>query len=705
MQSLSRKFFYGLMAIFLILTLVQIAEYFRYKADQDALAESRGLDTTLILKSDVEALIAKIETEGRRLGELFGSEDLNKQEVEEIIREVALSIPEIRGVTACYEPFAFDSDTRLYCPYYTKDTQSYLYIEESYDYTKKGAGTAWYTSVVEGGETWVDPYFGQAAEAWFVDFGVPFSYQSGPQKGEVRGIVDFSLEVGDFQALVHAMTLGKTNYGFISSANETLISFPQTEYVGTKNIEDIIAEELDPNLQNAYRAIQNDESGYVQYKDSDTAQDMLFFYDHIPSANWGMGMLFFKRDLTDDISETHRRYIKIALTFSIFLVLIIKLYFSRDILDRREIEQLGLLSIALLLGNIVLIGYLEQSADVDTNKETGAPVIDVSSVSSLINQQNERADTLKVEPLISVPTGVYIERMSFEDSYNVNLGGTIWQKYPLDIADNVEIGVHFPQISPFAESSYIEESYREEVGSVDRENGHLLVQYDFRVTLQLNFSYANYPFDKRHLDIEIAPLNSADRLLLVPDLASYRSTTPGNNSGLNPRIDLSGSEITTSYFSFYPKNYEVDFGQPSQVLQENLPTLTYNIHIKRLLLNPVVKYLIPVLVTLCLIYILILSCTKTNDRQGIIESIAAFFFVLIFSHIDLREKVVTGELIFIEYFYFAGYLMIILSTANLITYAKDKSNIFDFNDNQIFRVCYFPIFLSLVLVVMLGKFY
>ena len=39
--------------------------------------------------------------------------------------------------------------------------------------------------------------------------------------------------------------------------------------------------------------------------------------------------------------------------------------------------------------------------------------------------------------------------------------------------------------------------------------------------------------------------------------------------------------------------------------------------------------------------------------------------------------------IYIEFFYFFSYLMLILATFNLITSAKDKSAIFDYNDEVV----------------------
>jgi len=106
-----------------------------------------------------------------------------------------------------------------------------------------------------------------------------------------------------------------------------------------------------------------------------------------------------------------------------------------------------------------------------------------------------------------------------------------------------------------------------------------------------------------------------------------------------------------------------------------------------------------------MVFILINACSKMEERQGIIESMAAFFFVLIFSHIDLRKEIETADLIYMEYFYFISYTMMILATFNLITYTKAKSKIFDFNENQIFKAIFFPFFFLLLLIITLLKFY
>ncbi len=705
MKITIKPFLYVLALIALIYLGLQLVDFFSYKSSQDKLAVSKAQATTNTLRGNLENLLKNIESTGQDLGAEFGNNALAKEDVKTLIKKASLAVPEIRGVTACYKPHAFLQQTRLFCPYYDKGKQSYVFVENSYDYTLKGKGTAWYTDVIQNGPTWSAPYYGAASGQWYVDYGVPFYYVDGPKKGQVRGMIGFSLEVGDFRNLVHSISVGKTGYAFLTAKNNTFITHPISDYVGTKSLDDSIKDEPNPELIQAYQAMKAGQSGHVEFVDKLSGKSALFYYDSLPVSGYRMGLFFTKSNLSGSQIAVNRRYIRLGLTFSFFLVILITLYFGRDDLDRREIEILSVLTSALLFANIFLVGALQHSLNVSLEETDSPPIVDMTSLGNFIDKQNEKADRHTLEKFTPVPVGIFIERLEFEDSYNVNIGGTVWQRYPLEAAKHAHIGFRFPQISPFAEAAYIQESYRETIKTKEDEDGYLLVGWEFRVTLRLNLKYEDFPFDKRHLDIEIAPLSAADHFIFVPDLSSYQFTNPDRKSGLSKKISLSGNRIVESYFNFTSHTYDTSFGYPSRSAFEDVPVLHYNIRLNRKLLNAFVTYLIPIFVSLCLIYILIFASAKTNDRQGIIESMAAFFFVLIFSHIDLRKDIVTADLIFIEYFYFITYLMIVLSTLNLVIYTKDKSKIFDYNGNQLYRAIYFPLFFSLVLIVMLVKFY
>ena len=695
-----------LLALVLFFVLAYMAyDFYSFTSERNKAVQTKGLETSLHLRKQVNDILTKIATEGERLAQLFGSNDYTPEEIEKIIKNSALSIQEIQGVTACYEPNAFSSSKRLYCPYYDKGSRSYIQVEDSYDYTVIGKGTAWYTGVRDNGAKWVEPYFAKAAQDWYVDYGIPFYFNNGPKKGKIRGTITMSFVCSGFNELVHNMSLGKTGFGVITSPGGTFLAHPTDEYIGTTHIDSIIKKETDPNLAASFESISKGETGSTSFLDKKTGEKILFYFDKIPISDWGVGLLFYKKDLLGDATQLNHRYIKIALVFSAFLLILIAIYFNKDFLDKREIWILSLLASTLLVANIVLIAYLQHNTIQPHPEHESPPITSMAVLNSFVNKQHHRADELKIVKSRPVPTGIYVQRMEFEDSYNLNVGGTIWQKYPSEIADSVKIGFSLPQISPFAEASYIEETYRKKIASKEGEQGYLLVGWDFRVTLRLDFEYSNFPLDKRHISIKILPLDNNDHLVFTPDLMSYNYTNPSKKSGLNKKIKISGSEVLESYFNYSIESYDVNFGYNSKEMFEKVPVLHYNVQLRRMLLNAFITYLIPIAVVLLMLFFLINTTTKSEESQGIIESMAAFAFVLVFSHIDMRKEIVTADLIYIEFFYFATYLLIVWTTFNLLTYAKAKHSIFDFYDNLISKATFFPIFYILILFITLYKFY
>ena len=690
-----------------IITAALCVELWRYKAAQNQAMLSHSQETTQTIATELESLLKGVQTKADAMGETFGLREYSQDEIEDIIRKTSLANSEIRGVTVCYEPYAYEPETKLFCPYYSKASSKFLYIEDSYDYTILGSGTAWYTGVIEDGAKWAKPYYGAAAGDWFIDYGVPFYWTSGERKGQIRGIIDFTLSAEDFKNFVHELSVGKTGYEFLITREGDFVTHPISEYVGNENLSLMIAEESDSDLKTAYASMLNGESGFAEFYDEESDQNGIFNYKTLDVADYRIGITYFAENILGAPNQTSRRIVNIALVFSIFLVLLIAMIFGRDILDRTEIEQLSVITSTLLVGLVILIGTLQHSKSRDFKTDESPAIIDNSGLGSFVQKVERQADMLKRPLPVTVPTGIYIENLEFTDSYNVNVGGQVWMKYPPEMAadEDLDFGVRFPQTSPFAEASLLEEVHREIVPAQEGESGYLHIIWDFRVTLRLNLKYSDFPFDKRHLDIKLDPISMDDNIILIPDLTSYTNTNPARLPGVSKDIKLPGSEITKSYYNFALQDYATDFGYGTKSMFQKVPTLHFNMNLKRKLLNPFITYLVPIFVVLSLIYILILACEKTEARQGIIESMAAFFFVLIFSHIDLRKDVVTPDLIYIEYFYFATYLMIILSTANLIAYTKSQTSLFDFNDNQIFRTIYFPLFLSAILIISLWKFY
>lgn len=126
------------------------------------------------LENEISALLGTIEVEAQRVAGLFSANDYSADMVQSLIKQSAGSVPELRGVTACYEPGEGPGEAPLFCPFYTKATGDFLFVEDSYDYSVPSDGTTWYTAPLNNGPTWAEPYYGAAANAWFIDYAVPF---------------------------------------------------------------------------------------------------------------------------------------------------------------------------------------------------------------------------------------------------------------------------------------------------------------------------------------------------------------------------------------------------------------------------------------------------------------------------------------------------------------------------------------------------
>lgn len=702
-----KKSLYVVGLILLLLLGYAIYEFSVFSNLRTERIRTQATATTDQLRDEIGKLLKRVTDEGQRLAALFGENDYSADEVRELLKESSRSIAEVQGVTAAFEPFAFQEDTRLFAPYYDKSSQSFIQVEESYDYSvAENSKTAWYTEVRDNGMRWVEPYYGSAAKDWYVDLGVPFNHADGPNAGQVRGTITVSFLCKDFGKLIHRLSLGRTGYGIITSPKGVFLAHPNPDLVGKTSISDwISSSERHPDFVSACDSLLAGKSGMIDFRRHEDRDRTLFCFDQIPEAGWGIGMAFLEDDLLSDQRSINRRYIHISMLGSLLFVCVLAIVYSFDDLDRTEIWRLSVISTCLLTANIFLIGWLEHQSERPKNEQVSYPVTGFSSLQRFVSKQHRLSEKLKRTAATPIPTGIHVQRMDFQDSYNLNVGGTVWQKLPLELPEGISPGVTFPQTSPFAEASLIEESYRREFEGKEGEDGYLLIGWNYRVTLQLNFEYADFPFDKRQIDIEIMPADTSGKVMLVPDLSSYRQTNPSSLPGMTDSIVLSGNEMTESYFNFSTQQSGTDFGFGAEQGRHQTPVMHFNVHLRRKLLNVFVTYLIPIAVAMVMIFILLIACRKTTERQGIIESMAAFIFVLIFSHIDLRKEVVTGELIYLEYFYFITYSMVLLTTFNLMAYTLNKTKVFDFNENQVFKAIYFPLFFFAVLVVTLVKFY
>lgn len=136
--------------------------------------------------------------------------------------------------------------------------------------------------------------------------------------------------------------------------------------------------------------------------------------------------------------------------------------------------------------------------------------------------------------------------------------------------------------------------------------------------------------------------------------------------------------------------------------------------IKRNFLSAFISNLVPLFVVSLLLFAVLMISTEDKQKSAlygfssstVLAYCAALFFVLIVSHISLREKLDATGIIYLEYFYFVLYFAILTVSINsILLVSNTKYKFICCKDNLIIKLLYWPFILVLLLGITLINFY
>lgn len=693
--------------ISLITLLYTFYDFYDYRWQREKQIYEIGQQASQDISQKINQLLGSIKNRADHLADSLSKINVwDEQELLRLLKETSVQFPDILGVAVAFEPGVFEGRP-LYCPYYDKNKGNFIFIEEVYDYRDKalGATTNWYTQVLDHGVVWTEPYFAQGAQTIVADYGIAF-YD--PQdKRKIAGTITMTISLRNFTKLLNALSLGKTGYGFVISKGGNILAHPVKDYVNNKNILELAKANKNQVLGETAKQMMAGKDGFVEFSNPVSGHTSYLFYQHIQQSKWSLGIVFIKNEMLGNPILEREKKIHIALALSLTLLALFAWLWKSYRFRILDFWYLNLVSSVLILGNIIFIWYLTLSHKFDPNNKENTLITSYTELNRFKSVQRNTSQETHLEPLISIPTGIYVQELEFLDSYNVNISGYVWQKYADTLPKNLGQGFIFPQISPSPEALNIEEEYRE------KNKDYELIRWNFRATLRLNFNYSTYPFDRSRVDIKITHHDFHRNVMLVPDLESYKLLTPSSKPGTNQALVLPSAEIVSSFFEYVSQSYNTNFGHDRFARTEQRPELVFNLVLKRKFMNSFVTHIIPILVVALMLYFVVYSSSKRKrnfeeaiSSLGVVESAAAFFFVLVVAHIELRKTIQANIITYMEYFYFITYFILVLAVFNIILFTrKDKMLFFDYHDNVIVKLLYWPTFLGLCLLVTLIKFY
>ncbi|MCL1469299.1 cache domain-containing protein [Argonema antarcticum] len=683
----------------LIVVLTEIFGFWKEQNRTEEIAKTNAKQEVVRASKQLEEKLRKLQDTANAIARELTESKLTDEQLPDRAKKELEQNPDFLEVGAVYKPFAYNRNRRLYGPYYTRKSGQIerVQLENYYDYTQPE--NDWYYKVLAKGAFWLEPEFDQASETIVADYYVAFDGIDPQTKQKTpRGIIFANFSLEKLKDLIDSLDVGKSGYGFLISKKGVLISHPKQEYVlERKTLFDLANEQKNQQFRIiGEKAIQG-KSAVIDLVDNITGQSAWVFVEPIHLNGWSMAVVMIKDDSGIDFQTKRRQLIRIALETIGFLFFLSIIVFGAY---KGRIGSLWAISSTASVLSIAVIGFIWYIAfSEQTYKNNRNLLLSKTTVDNLLEPQAKLAEKLKQKPPLYVTTGLFIQSLKFNSANDVFVTGYIWQKFKDGVHDGLSRGFILPEGSDVE----INEAYRY------KEDQTEVIGWYFEATLRQNFDFSNYPFDYNDVWVRLWPKDFQRKdlnrtVILVPDFRAYDVLNPIVKPGLEADFVSESWDIESSFFEYKLNNYNTNFGIPGSFVNKNYPELYFTIILKRAFLGILIARIVPLSVVSILLFAIMLL--SRNRGMEVVGACGGFIFIVILDQISVRGQIAAKGIIYIEYFYFAIYLFILLVAVNAILLNSDRKNRFlEYKDNLLPKLLYWPTILNILLIVTASIFY
>ena len=693
------------LAVFCAIFTIHFAiDYRDYKKTINDEARSNVVNLTKDAVKSIEVILREAETAAKTIADDYTAGTLDHQGMLDELQKTLRKSPYFYAGTVTYRPYGFAADRELYSCLYVREGESlkYIQLDEVYDYTE--TKHEWYSKAMEKKSHWSEPYYGNAVKVSMTTYSAVF-YETVPARKTKKalGVVTIDTTLEEIKRIVESLDLGSSGFGALVSKKGTYLYHPDRELVAEgKNLLETARERNDETRFMLNEAVKRGENGIFDHVSTTTGKESWLVYEPVPLTGWSLQNTFLKDDIYYDRDTRRKQLIKLTLA-----VLAVLLFFvlSLSLLFKQRNAKTWIVSVFISLLFLVSIGSvwyfaltfhsLERSGESRINSRPGLAYFKKSLNRTFLHTS--------IGAPVYLPTGIFIESLNFSEGYYLTATGYIWQKYSAGIHDGLSRGF----VIPMAESLEIKETFRDKQGAVE------LIRWRFQAKWRPRLNYGEYPLEQEKIEIKLQHKSMGEEVVLAPDLDAYSIITPAALPGLDKKMVLPGWKIKRTFFEIRKERLDTDFGSSRVETAGHLHNLYFNIIVRRNFLDSFISNLAPlILVSFLLFCILLLSKSDTNISKKleagagkVLAFCAGLFFVVIFGHIDIRQKIPTDEIFYLEYFYLIMYLSLLWVSVNSILFHLTRIKIIQYKENFISKVVYWPVLLGLVSTVTVLTFY
>ncbi|WP_406660355.1 histidine kinase dimerization/phosphoacceptor domain -containing protein [Methanolobus sp. ZRKC3] len=263
---------------------------------------------------DMKANMAIAETLGKSM-EMYTTAD--REEVNNILKNVLEAYPSLTGVYVGYEPDAFDGkdseyinapahdSTGRFIPYWNT-IQGHIEVEHLVDYDEQD----YYQLPRTTKENVVtEPYFYQGI--FMVSFDVPIL-----KDNEAVGVAGVDVSLDYIDDVVGEIKAFDTGYAFVTGNTGILVSHPEyKDRMGTHTLYDFGI----PEISTAADNIKEGKGGSVETTDPATGKEVIMFYEPVKTGNYSFVLVVPKEEMFAGVTELRNKLVVISMISICFM--------------------------------------------------------------------------------------------------------------------------------------------------------------------------------------------------------------------------------------------------------------------------------------------------------------------------------------------------------------------------------------------------
>ncbi|MGC2310600.1 MAG: hypothetical protein WA432_03205 [Candidatus Babeliaceae bacterium] len=499
--------------------------------------------------------------------------------------------------------------------------------------------------------TWSEPYFSSSLGKEII------SYET------TDGKIMISLDMAPITTNAQQWDIHTPGYSFVLNTKGKFMYHPVHTYVVQhKTIFNLAKEFQNRDFTLIGKKLLEKKQNQFTYTDSLTKEPAFAYSRTTKQPAWIFVILFSEAEIPFEKDKVQNYRFWMLVLIMIILISILFLY-SNTIIQKhhRYITASIGISLIIMIG-IIFLTYFIQLDSAQQNEQK--PITDQKTLDTQLAEYKKKHPNETA--IIQIPTGIYIYSLFIPAVQRIFLTGYVWQKYKKN--DGIERGFRFPEATKIT----IKKGYQVEQGDTE------IIGWQVRAELYQEFNYTQYPFDHTVISIALEHPDITKHIVLVPDVNAYDRLAPTAIPGIDVSLNLSGFQFLNSYFAYKSYLPDTNFGLQNYKETAHDERLSFNITLKRGLLNAFIMYYLPLIVILISMFavICLVEAYRRHTETHAFSSLASYtalFFSTILVHSTLRSEFKVGEVLYIEYLFFLTYLILLVLQIYALFTALNKT--------------------------------